>query len=302
MIYVIMNCNHMVSVLNGKDFVRLMNGFGAFVNGNIKNGRASPIFCKVIIAMGQNCVFAFKGLACSGKSRRFVMLKTFMITFATLQALAAAFRNPGSVRAVTSIAKNPKALPMKVKVPAGILQFIIVGFHLYGHWLQNASVVCYGMDLVATIRKIHAKCFRKGRYLLYARQRRALDILQAHFSQLYSTYMLGLEMFAITTVVLNLYMAVEFHSGRPLVMAMGSTVTYWWGMLEFAWVYETSREVMTAWKRSQHVQDSLWFRKFLRSCKPIRIPLGSFFYIDRGVVLTIMSIIVNSSASLILAN
>ena len=229
------------------------------------------------------------------------MLKTFMIVFASLQALTSAFRDPSSTRALTSIAKRPHELPILVRAPTAAVQFIIVGFHLYGHWLQNASVVCYGMELVATMQQLHAKCFRKGLYLRYARQHRALDVLQAHFSQLYSTYMLGLEMFAITTAVLNLYMAVEFHSFRPLIMAIGSSATYWWGMMEFAEVHETSRGMMEAWRRSEHVQDDVWFRKFIHSCKPIRIPLGSFFYIDRGVILTIMSIIISSSASLILA-
>ena len=220
---------------------------------------------------------------------------------ASLGAIVSVLRDPGSARALTSIAKNPKGLPKSVKVPAILLQFIIVGFHLHANWLQTSSMICYGMDLINTMQQLHAKCFTRGNYYQYTRQHRALDVLQANFAQLYPTYMLGIEVFIVSTVVLNLYMAVEFHAVRPLILAVGCAGAFCWGYGVFSSVHETSKSIMEAWSRSEHVQRSIWFRKFLRSCKPIRIPVGSLFYIDRGLVLTVMSIMVQSAASLILA-
>ena len=89
-----------------------------------------------------------------------------------------------------------------------------------------------------------------------------------------------MEVFAVGTAVLNLYMAVEFHSISALAMAVGVTAAFCWGAGEMTAVYETSWDVMETRKGPEHVGQSVWFRKFLRSCKPIRIPLGSLFYID----------------------
>ena len=37
-LYVLLNCNHMVTLFTGPEFVNLMNGFGAFVTENLNNG------------------------------------------------------------------------------------------------------------------------------------------------------------------------------------------------------------------------------------------------------------------------
>ena len=43
-LYVLINCNHMVTVFNGQDFVQLMNGFGDFVAVNLGHGDVAS-FC-----------------------------------------------------------------------------------------------------------------------------------------------------------------------------------------------------------------------------------------------------------------
>ena len=245
------------------------------------------------------CIHA--GLERTRKTRIYVVLTAFMCMLGIMTAMVSVIRDPGGARALTSIATDPNQLSFAVKASARLVQFIIVGFHMHAHWLQVSSSVCYGMDLTNTMRHLHSKCFGTGNYLTYARQHRALDVLQANFTQLYPKFVLGMELFVVTIAVCNLYMAVEFHSVRALVMAVGCTVTFCWGMGEFAAVYETSKKTIDVWKGSEHVRKSLWFRKFLSSCNPIRVPLGSLFYIDRGFALTVLSIIIQCAASLILA-
>ena len=241
------------------------------------------------------------GLQRTRKSQIYIILLTFLVSTGALRALTAVLRDPGSVRALTSIADNPEELPIYVKLPVSVTQFVIIGFHLYGNWLQTSSIVCYGMDLVNAVGQFHTQCFRSGNYLQYALQHRALQVLQANFSQLYPTYLLAIELYALSIVVVNLYMAVQFHSVPALILAVGHVAAYCWGMGEFAAVHETCVSSMEAWSRSKHVERNIWFRKFLRSCKPVRIPLSSFFYIDRGFVLTVMSIMIDSTANLIIA-
>ena len=42
-----------------------------------------------------------------------------------------------------------------------------------------------------------------------------------------------------------------------------------------------------------------WMRRFLASCKPITVTHGSWFFVDRGLVLTIWSTIVSSAINLL---
>ena len=230
------------------------------------------------------------------------MLIAFLSIMGVVVALAAVVRDPGSGRALTSIVQNPSELPLWVKVLSVAIQSIISGFHWYGHWLQTTSVVCYTMDLVNAMKKLQAESFREGRYFQYAHQHLALNVLQENFSQLYSSYLLMIEVWVIYTSVLNLYLAVEWHSIRSLILATGVALGCCWAVREFAEVYETSEGMLNTWRRSEHVHGNIWFRKFLRSCKPARIPLGSLFYIDKGFILTVLSIIIDNSANLILAN
>ena len=132
------------------------------------------------------------------------------------------------------------------------------------------------MDLVATMRKLHGKSFTRGKFLQFARQHRALDVLQATFSQLYPTYLLGMEVFAVGTAVLNLYMAVEFHSISALAMAVGVTAAFCWGASEMAAVYETSKDVMETWKRSDHVSEECLVSQVSPLMKTCEDPTGLF--------------------------
>ena len=99
----------------------------------------------------------------------------------------------------------------------------------------------------------------------------------------------------------NLYVAVKLGSLRSLFVAVGvfTAFTSFWRVLGD--VNETSTGLLMDWRRSEATKKPVWLPRFLRSCRPINIPLGSFFYVDRGFVLTFACTVVDAAASLILA-
>ena len=67
---------------------------------------------------------------------------------------------------------------------------------------------------------------------------------------------------------------------------LGVLVTIWKGL---GAVYENSVDVLFRWKQKKLLP--LHVRKFLRSTQPVRVQIGSYFYADRSMVLTLLDII-----------
>ena len=229
-------------------------------------------------------------------------LTAFITTFGVLQSMLVVLRSPQSQRALTSLAEDPAGLPLWIKLTAALVQLVVGSFHLYGQWIIATSLVCYGFDMITTMELLHKKSYEKGNAMEFARQQRALAVLQASFTQLYATWNMLMEAMCVGMAVLNLYLAVELRSVRALILAVGVGASYCFGMKELGQVYETSRGILTAWKSSHKFESNRWFRKFMRSCRPNFVPLGTFFYVDGKFVLTVVGIIINGAASLILAN
>ena len=107
---------------------------------------------------------------------------------------------------------------------------------------------------------------------------------------------------SIFAVVFNTYKAVILGSVRALLLAL----TVCMGHIQFieatAQVYDTSSDVLRNWRHVRRRDVPPWFPRYLRSCRIVYVPVGSFFYIDRGLVLTVLSIITNGATSLILGN
>ena len=205
------------------------------------------------------------------------------------------------MRALTSVADDPSTLPMPIKMAAAVAQLVVGSFHLYGQWIIATSLVCYGLDMVTALELFHKKGFGGGKINEFARQQRAMAVLQASFSQMYATWNAVMEVMCVGMSVLNLYLAVEFKSIRALILATGVAASYCWGMRELGQVYETSKEILGMWDRCHVSGSHRWFQRFIRSCRPNYVPLGTLFYIDRKFVLTVVAVIINCAASLILA-
>ena len=135
----------------------------------------------------------------------------------------------------------------------------------------------------------------------FARTYRTLGVLQRQFATFYQNFMSLTQAAAIFFVVLNTYQAVVGGNVRALVLASG--VAY--GFIQFvksaAQVYHESTDVLQEWRCINRSELPLWSHRFLKSCNFLCVPVGRFFYVDRGLVLTVLSIILDNSANLILA-
>lgn len=101
-------------------------------------------------------------------------------------------------------------------------------------------------------------------------------------------------------MILSIYQAVVLGETGAAVMTLGAAAAYSWFLKQLASVFEASRDVLDSWQRELH-RIPRWGRAFHKSCGLISVPVGSFFFVDNGLILTVLSIVVDNSASLILA-
>ena len=63
-------------------------------------------------------------------------------------------------------------------------------------------------------------------------------------------------------------------------------------------VYEESQKSLEFWRKMDH--KSKWFAKYGRSCRPLRIRFGRFFYADKTLLLTVVFTVLTETAKLVL--
>ena len=126
-----------------------------------------------------------------------------------------------------------------------------------------------------------------------------LTTLQNNFATVYGLAPLGVELSTIFLIVTNTFLAVVFSDVPSLVRALALSFLLKVFLTRLAEVHSTSESAIQTWRQQQKVSSS-WFRKFSRSCQPLRVNVGSFCYVDRKLMLTIMSLIVGQTTNLIL--
>ena len=224
--------------------------------------------------------------------------------FVAIRTAVAAFISPDSPRVFTALASAPSQLPLYVKGLVAILHLIITGFHMFAWWLMSSVVIIYADALSHSLKALlpAAHGCNKERF---ARRYKAFSVLNAHFTSLYGGWMVLIQVGMLTYMILNIYQAVAFDRWQSLVLALtgGSCVRYFLG--QTAQVHEQSAALLSDWARKcgkqRNGREAGWFRRFLRSCKEVHVPIGSYFYVDRNLMLTSLSIIMNTSASLVLS-
>ena len=63
-------------------------------------------------------------------------------------------------------------------------------------------------------------------------------------------------------------------------------------------IHETSTEALNA---ARGMNRDPWFRRFMRSCKPLKVDVAGLYYVDRGMPLTLAAIILESTVNLLIA-
>ncbi|CAG7817817.1 unnamed protein product, partial [Allacma fusca] len=136
----------------------------------------------------------------------------------------------------------------------------------------------------------------------FAREFHRLQIIHGFYNKLWSTSNACVEVVTLAASSLTFYLAVRLSGARSahqLIVAAFATsflINIWENMGQ---TYEISSEVLQSWTVMKG--STLWFKKYLRSVKPIRVIIGTFFYADRQIKLTIFSIILNQTLSLLLS-
>ena len=113
---------------------------------------------------------------------------------------------------------------------------------------------------------------------------------------------LSFEIIMIVILMASCFAAVRISDGLLavrlcVVTCVGATVT----MVIFsslADVHAYSAEMLTSFKHLP-LRDA-WFRRFMRSVRPVGVMVGSYFEADKGLVMTIAGIIVDNTVSLLI--
>ena len=134
-----------------------------------------------------------------------------------------------------------------------------------------------------------------GRICKYAGE---MSVLAQHFNSIYGTFMLTLELLLIVAVVVNTTFAVLLGSPRSLVIASTLFVIVIYAYKAYGSVYEESRETWESWQRGGI--NNAWFRRYCKAYRPPRVALGTFFYADKSLTLTILSVVLNNTVSMAL--
>ena len=102
-------------------------------------------------------------------------------------------------------------------------------------------------------------------------------------------------------IIRSIYGALK---GEGLVRVLQGVVGFCaWLYLQLAFralgsIHETSDQALRMGRR---MNGNSWFRRFLRSCKPLKVTVGGLYYVDRGMPLTLAAIILESTVNLLIA-
>ena len=126
-------------------------------------------------------------------------------------------------------------------------------------------------------------------------QTQQVGVLMQHFNASYGSYMLFHEVLAIVTIVVNTTLAVVHDSPRAFVIALMLFTLLIYSYKTFGTVYEESKMTSQTWSS---VRTAAWFRRYCRAYRPPRILIGSFYYADRSLTLTILSAVLDNTANM----
>ena len=131
---------------------------------------------------------------------------------------------------------------------------------------------------------------------------RTTQILHKKANYVYAIILPGHKILFLLACIRSIYGAMKIQSGVRVLLAIVASLILVYLRVTFkilSQFFDLSRECLHAWKRS--TQDGC-FKRSLKSCQPLKMQIGSFYYVDRGMVLTLFSIIVDSTVSLLLSS
>ncbi|CAG7784778.1 unnamed protein product, partial [Allacma fusca] len=137
---------------------------------------------------------------------------------------------------------------------------------------------------------------------VFASEYLRLQRLQGFYNYLWANVNIWYEVGLIMGCMLGNFGAVRYDSVRAVQQAFAGVILAYhllhiWGKMGA--LNETSKCVLSTWECQK---SDIWFRRFLAAAKPIRVELGSFFYADRGIKLTILATILENTMTLLISS
>ncbi|CAG7676108.1 unnamed protein product [Allacma fusca] len=222
--------------------------------------------------------------------------------------IVGALRRPESPLLFTSLAFEPRKLSLAIRIPYACfhgylqcMQYMMPIFHL-------VTVICYveavlpminGLSLKRSHRELYLESNSKilhenDIYHFY----HELSILQSIFNASYSFWALGAQTFLTVFCISNIFQAGALHNIRGIIAGLIQVILIKVIFKHLATIYESSAQTVQSWEKTS---GTLFFKKFTRACQPFRVVVGSFYFADYTLILTMIAIISTNSASMIVA-
>ena len=114
------------------------------------------------------------------------------------------------------------------------------------------------------------------------------------FIDIYQNWVYVIESFCVVVVTINCTLAVLYFHPRGIFMVIVTFPLLLHFVKASVNVHDESRDTLESWKRLEHKRK--YFAKYRRSCRPLRIRFGRFFYADKIFLLTLLSIVLIQTA------
>ena len=122
--------------------------------------------------------------------------------------------------------------------------------------------------------------------------------MQTAYNNIFSTYLFPVQILGIFSAVMNLFQAVAFSSVKGMAVGfLTLVVAFILFDQTMAGVYEESERAKKSWVAITH---HTWFVKFRRSAQSMAGNVGAFYFADRGLFLTFLSIVTTNTANLVI--
>ena len=131
---------------------------------------------------------------------------------------------------------------------------------------------------------------------------RKLQNLQGFFNHCARTLLWAAQMLGVYVCIYSIYTAVRVDGFRKIHISVIAVVGLFvinyafWLMGE---IYERSVGTLESWNRAKAIP---WFRRFMKSTKPIAVDIGHFYHADRPMIVTMLCIIFENTFNLLMTS
>ena len=192
---------------------------------------------------------------------------------------------------ITSLIPPDPLLSPWMRVPGSAFHVYIYVAQYYYLLLVIATTMYSCYCVLPAIKKLDVQGSQWMEY-------RELYALQTSYNAIFQHWMSCQILLDTFGIIVNIYLAVILSSFRGLVVTLLVSFSAGWSLTEYSTLHEESSALLNKW--AGHVSGRPeWFGRFQRSCRPINVNNGRAFYVDRALLLTLATIIIDKTTSLL---